>query len=189
MRIAHRFFPLAACAFVLAIPFVADARVAQSTSLETRFVAIGPAGLKIVGTTSDGAMTDDGTTLHVRVPLANLTTGIALRDRHMRETYLAIGTFPDASLDVARSALTLPKIGADEGPRVEADVPAIVHLHGQNKSVSVHYTAKREGDVVHVSGAMRVRMTDFGIEVPRYMGITVKPDVDVTVRFDARDHG
>jgi polyisoprenoid-binding protein YceI len=170
-------------AFALALPMVADARVAGSSGMESRFIAVGPAGLKIVGTTNDGSVTDDGTTLHVAVPLGNLTTGISLRDKHMREKYLQTASYPEASLDVPRSAITFPKSGAEAA----ADVPAVLHLHGQNKTVSVHYTVKRDGDALHVSGAVHVNMNDFGIEVPRYMGITVKPEVDVTVRFDAVD--
>ncbi len=34
---------------------------------------------------------------------------------------------------------------------------------------------------------MHLNMNDFGIEKPTYMGATVKPDVDVNVRFHFKD--
>jgi hypothetical protein len=30
-------------------------------------------------------------------------------------------------------------------------------------------------------------MKEFGIDVPSYLGVTVKPDVQVSVKFDATD--
>jgi hypothetical protein len=30
-------------------------------------------------------------------------------------------------------------------------------------------------------------MQDFGIEVPSYLGVSVRPDVDVSIRFEAND--
>jgi hypothetical protein len=32
-------------------------------------------------------------------------------------------------------------------------------------------------------GKFRINMNDFGITVPVYLGVTVKPDVDVTANF------
>ncbi len=178
-----RLVPLSAIALAfVVVPVVADAKLAAN-GVESSFTAVGPAGLKIVGTTRDGRVQDDGTTVKVTVPLSNLTTGISLRDKHMREKYLQVGTYPDAELEVARTALSVPKPGAESA----ADVPGVLRLHGQNKSVTVHYSAKRDGDTMHVNGTVHFNMNDFGIEVPKYLGITVKPDVDVQVRFDAAD--
>jgi len=183
MKLVQKIFAASVFSFVVASPFVADARVTAASSMESRFTAIGPAGLKIVGTTPDGAVADDGTTLRVRVPLANLTTGISLRDRHMREKYLQVGSYPEAQLEVGRARINFPQAGAE----ASGDVPATLTLHGQKKTVNVHYTVRRDGPTLRVNGAMHLNMNDFGIEVPKYMGITVKPEVDVNVKFDAAD--
>ena len=62
-----------------------------------------------------------------------------------------------------------------------------MQLHGKSKPITFHYTAKRDGNVFHVNGTIHVNIVDFGIEIPSYLGVSVKPDVDVTVRFDAND--
>ncbi len=142
------------------------------------FEASGPAGLKIDGRTPDLAVTEDGGNVVITVPLANLSTGIELRDRHMKEKYLEVPKFPSAVLIVARAALKLPPTG-----RVEGDVQGAVKLHGQSHPVSVHFDATAEGAGVAAHGKFRINMNDFGIVVPSYLGVTVKPDVDVSASF------
>lgn len=181
MKLRHASLILAAVVLAgVTTPLIAHAKLAGASGMESHFTAVGPAGMKIVGSTKDGRVEDDGTSMRVTVPLANLTTGISLRDKHMREKYLQVGTYPDAQLEVARAAIVVPKPGAES----TGEVPGVLHLHGQNKSVTVHYAAKRDGDTLHVNGALHVNMNDFGIAVPKYLGITVKPEIDIDVRFD-----
>jgi polyisoprenoid-binding protein YceI len=156
---------------VAALGALASPSVAHVT-----FAAAGPAGMKIEGTTTDLAVSDDGATLSVDVPLANVSTGIALRDHHMREKYLEV---PSATLQVARSALKLPAAGGG----VEVDVPATLRLHGQSHPVTVHYEARSDSAGFSARGRFRVNMNDYGITVPSYLGVTVKPDVDVVATF------
>jgi hypothetical protein len=49
--------------------------------------------------------------------------------------------------------------------------------------VTVHYSAKADGAAVAAQGRFRINMNEFGINVPSYLGVTVKPDVDVTASF------
>lgn len=167
---------LAACAL---LTDAALGALSSPSGAKVGFEASGPAGMKIEGTTADLTVTDDGTTLTLDVPLANLNTGIALRDRHMREKYLEIAKFPSATLQVARSALKVPAQGAG----VELDVPGTLQLHGQKRAVTVHYDAKGDGAGFAARGRFRVNMNDYGITVPTYLGVTVKPDVDVIAAF------
>lgn len=173
----------AAAASGLLTPWSADAKVARSGSPAVSFSASGPAGMKIVGTTSDLSVADDGGNLHVTVPLANLKTGIALRDQHMREKYLQVQKFPNAELTVPRGAIKFPAAGGE----ASADANGTMKIHGQSKPVTFHYTAKREGDKFAVSGSARLNVKDFGIEIPSYLGVTVNPDIVVSVKFDATD--
>jgi polyisoprenoid-binding protein YceI len=143
------------------------------------FQAAGPAGMKIEGTTNELKAAEAGDTLVIDVPLGNLSTGIALRDHHMKEKYLEVQKYPTATLTVARSALKVPA-GAD---RVDADVPGTLKLHGQSRPVTVHYDAKADGGTFAAHGKFHINMNDFGISVPSYLGVTVKPEVDVNASF------
>jgi polyisoprenoid-binding protein YceI len=149
--------------------------------IETRvtFRAMGPAGMAIEGTTSAVDVQEPGSDVVIDVPLSNLRTGIELRDRHMRDKYLEVARFPKASLRVPRNALTLP----DAGKTVEATVPGSLTLHGQTKPVTVNYRIHAEGAKLAVHGTIHFDMRAFGIAVPTYLGVTVKPDVDVVTDF------
>jgi polyisoprenoid-binding protein YceI len=159
----------------------ADAALGGSTDCHVNFSASGPAGMKIEGTTTDLTLADQGDNVLITVPLANLTTGIGLRDRHMKEKYLEIAKYPSATLSLARGALKLPS-GAD---KVEADAPSTVNIHGQARPVTVHYEVKRDGSSLITRGRFHINMNDFGIAVPSYLGVTVKPEVDVSANFRA----
>jgi polyisoprenoid-binding protein YceI len=148
------------------------------TNAKVTFVAIGPAGLQIQGSTPDLKASSTDANLSIVVPLANLSTGISLRDQHMRDKYLEVPKFPEATLTVAKAQLKSPA----SGQTVQVDVPGMLTLHGQTKPVSVHYEARNDGPV-SVNGRFHLVMTDFGITVPSYLGVTVKPDVDVTATF------
>jgi polyisoprenoid-binding protein YceI len=139
--------------------------------------------MKIVGNTPDVAASDDGQTVTITVTLTHLTTGIELRDKHMREKYLEVQTYPTAVLTVPRVALSFPAAGATQS----GDPQGSVALHGQTRPATFHYSATNDAGNYRVDGTVHINMRDFGITVPNYLGVTVKPDVDVDVHFAATD--
>lgn len=159
----------------------ADAALTGCTDCHVNFLASGPAGMKIEGTTSDLTLAENGDNLVLTVPLSNLTTGIGLRDRHMKEKYLEVAKYPTATLSVARGAIKMPA----GGDKVEADAPGTVNIHGQTRPVTVHYESKRDGSTFITKGKFWINITQFGINVPSYLGVTVKPDVEVDANFRA----
>jgi len=161
-----------------ALPTAAHALRARSPA-QVSFVALGPAGLRIEGKSSELQISDRPDALVVTVPLAPLQTGISLRDHHMQEKYLESQKYPNAQLAVSRSAIKFPA----QGQTTEGTVPATLALHGKSKTVPVHYRATRNGNAYDVKGDLKVDFRDFGIEIPNYLGATVKPPVDVNVAF------
>jgi polyisoprenoid-binding protein YceI len=172
----------AAIAALLTVSIVAHAKINKSGASTAGFRAKGPAGLGIEGTTSELALADDGTTVTVSVPLGNLTTGIGLRDRHMKG-YLEVDTYPSAELKVARSQLKFP--ASDSAS--ESDAKGTMKIHGVTREVSFHYAAKLAGGAWAIRGSTRINMNDFGIKTPSYLGVSVKPDIDVFANFQAAD--
>ena len=165
----------------VALAVAASGRAAISSPSDTRvsFHASGPAGLAIDGKTPDLLVAEQDGNLVITVPLANLSTGIDLRDRHMKEKYLEVPKYPNAVLTVARTALKVPS----SGEKLATDTPGTLQLHGQTRPVTVHYEAKGDGGSIATSGSVHINMTDYGIQVPSYLGVTVKPEVDVTASF------
>jgi polyisoprenoid-binding protein YceI len=162
----------------------AEARlVKHGSKANVIFTAKGPAGLTITGSTADLQITDDGKRVSISVPLRALTTGIVQRDQHMKDKYLQVSQFPAAELSIERGALKPPSSGA-----VSADVKALMKIHGKTKTITIHYAAKKTGDgAIQVVGTTTLDIRDYGIEIPKFMGVTVKPDVSVAVTFDAKD--
>jgi len=139
--------------------------------------------LTIEGKTEELHVTERGDKVVISVPLARLTTGISLRDKHMREKYLEVDKYPNAVLEVERSSLVFPADGAT----ATKTVPGKLTLHGRTGPAAFRYSAVRDGELYRVAGAMRVNMARHGIEQPSFMGITVSEEVSVRVRFEAKD--
>jgi polyisoprenoid-binding protein YceI len=174
-----RLWLYAACPIIVSISAVGHAALSAPSESKVSFQASGPAGLKIEGTTPDLTVADGSGNVVLSVALGNLTTGIGLRDKHMKEKYLEVDKYPSAVLTVSRAALKVPAGGAS----VETDVPGTLQLHGQTKPVTVHYDAKADGPGLLAHGKFHINMNEYGIQVPTYLGVTVKPDVDVTASF------
>lgn len=173
---------LTAALVLLATP--AFAKLAPKGDAQVDFFATGPGGLSIDGKTKDLAIADDGKKVVFTVPLKNLTTGIALRDQHMREKYLQVEKYPDATLEIARDDLKFPVAGK----RSDGEVKGTFTAHGVSKPVTVKYKAHREKDgTLGAEGKFKINTKDHGIDVPSYLGVTVRPDMDLQVKFSASD--
>jgi polyisoprenoid-binding protein YceI len=70
---------------------------------------------------------------------------------------------------------------------VSAEARGTMKIHGKTKTVPIRYSAKKNGAVIQVMGSLRLDIRDFGIEVPSFLGVTVKPEVDIAVTFSAKD--
>jgi polyisoprenoid-binding protein YceI len=146
------------------------------------FLATGPAGLKINGSTSEFKANEAGGTLTISVPLGNLKTGIGLRDKHLRG-YLDTAHHPKAKLKVERSKLTFP---GDNQTKTASAVGQLT-LRGVTRNFPFSYKVKRTGIDYHVQGLGSLDIRDYGIAVPCYLGVCVEPQVKLKVRFKLRD--
>ena len=166
------------------VPTGADAAYKARSDANVQFTAMGPGGTAIVGTTHDPSVGEDSNgVLTITVPLANLTTGMSLRDKHMREKYLEVPKYATAVLVIPRSKLTLPA----DGQSTSGDASGQMTIHGQTRPASFHYTTKGTGKACAVSATLALNMNDYGIATPGYLGVTVKPQVSLTVSFTADD--
>ncbi len=165
---------------ILSVSVAGHAAISGASDVHVGFAAAGPAGLTITGTTSDLTAAEDANgNVVITVPLGNLTTGIGLRDQHMRDKYLEVPKFPATTLTVAKAALKVPA----SGQSTSGDAQGTLTLHGQSHPVTFHYDTKGDGGGVTARGSFHINMNDFGITVPSYLGVTVKPGIDVTASF------
>jgi polyisoprenoid-binding protein YceI len=145
------------------------------------FLAVGkPSALKIHGKATGPEakleLSDTRLTGAAEFDMNSLTTGIDLRDRHMKEKYLQVKEHPKARLTLTDAPVD-PAFAATLSNSSERPFKAKLQLHGQEREVEGTYTAK-DG---LVQAKFQIKLTDYGIEIPSYLGITVAESVDVNV--------
>jgi hypothetical protein len=142
--------------------------VGWPSALKIHGKGLGPEGdLEVVGNKLHGALEFD---------LATLETGIDLRDKHMKEQYLQTSLFP-------RAVLTLEHVDVEaladrSAASVSLPFRGTLALHGDAK-------VTQAGSRVGTIATFTIVLGDFGIAVPKYLGITVAEKVQVKVSFSA----
>ena len=121
---------------------------------------------------------EEGGKLIFKASLANIKTGIGMRDNHTKK-YLGTEQWPDASLTVDKSAVKMP----EDGKKTAGNAPGQFRLHGVTRDVKVAYSVERHGAEYAVDGHFGVDINDHKIEKPCYLGVCVDPKVKVDAKF------
>ena len=117
------------------------------------------------------------------MPLRTLKTGIALRDRHLRENYLHTDRHPEALLLVPRAALRAPPPNG----QVRIEVQGKLQLHGKSARcgcVTSSSTRVRSSESRARSSSIYATSR---IPEPRYLGLKVSREIEVQATFAAAD--
>jgi polyisoprenoid-binding protein YceI len=141
---------------------------------EVVFDAVGPAGFKLQGKTDQLKLEESEDVVKITVTLGKLDTGIELRNRHMRDKYLEVAKFPEVQLAVKK---------ADLKEDASGDIKGTLKLHGVEKPVTVKYSTKSGPKTVKMQGNFKINFNEYGIALPNYLGITVKPDIELKASF------
>lgn len=150
------------------------------------FLAVGrPSMLKIHGTAAGPAanLADDGKQLTgtIDFDLDKLDTGIAMRTEHMKEKYLQTKQYPKATLtlsDVPVDAAFEKNLSSGG----EKSFKGKLALHGKEHEVAGSYTA----EAGLVKAKFPLTLSDYSIDVPKYLGVTVADTVDVNVELQLK---
>jgi polyisoprenoid-binding protein YceI len=147
------------------------------------FRAIGkPDLIQIVG--KGAAISCEGTLVNLRklnaefkFSLESLDTGIALRNRHMKEKYLEIQRYPEAHLTIQDLNLTLGS---------PIDFEGTLTLHGVKRVVQGKLNLTQTVEHLTGEGQFEIMLTEFGIDIPSFAGITVSEKVSLLVPLKVR---
>ena len=109
----------------------------------------------------------------LQVDLGGIETGIALRDRHMKENYLEVGRpgFDRAVLEQVQLE------------RMNGSTPftGLLTLHGRQRAIAGTATLQETRDGLRVEAEFPVRLAEFAIAEPTYLGVGVASEVRVRV--------
>lgn len=110
------------------------------------------------------------------VDLRTLETGISLRDKHMRSNYLEV----ERGAEFAHAKLKDIRVERLAG---KTTFRGMLTLHGQQKEVNGTAEINPKGDAYHLVATFPVRVSDFSIPEPTYLGVGVKDEIQVRVTF------
>jgi polyisoprenoid-binding protein YceI len=113
------------------------------------------------------------------VDLSTLDTGIELRNTHLREKYLELGRGAEFASAIL-SGVRLDKVGVSNF-RGQTPFRGTLLLHGARRPVAGLAEIRSEGNGVRVTASFPVRIDDYGITPPRYLGVGVKNEVQVKI--------
>ena len=147
-----------------------------------------PSALKIVGkgAAPSGALQikNGRASGIVSFDLTTLDTGISMRTRHMKEKYLETGKYPQAKLSIAR--IDLPKGTPVDHLHADAlPFNGTLSLHGIEKPVAGTAQIQADGSKVSIAAHFSLKVSDYGIKIPSFAGITMTDEVAVSVTDSA----
>lgn len=150
------------------------------------FLAIGnPSAIRIEGK-GDGpegemSVIDQGKTWalsgNLVLNLRSYDTGIALRDRHMKEKYLEVEKFETAVLKINQLEIDKAILLNDAENKVA--FMGTLDLHGVSKTVQGDLFIKKVNAKIQVHSNFQIKLSDFNINVPNFAGIRVADSVEI----------
>ncbi|WP_415061145.1 YceI family protein [Bdellovibrio sp.] len=159
----------------------------RASSGKMKFLAIGkPAMLRIGGEGSgpEGKIAIDNKKVsgELKVDLRSLNTGIDLRDEHMKNKYLEVGSYPTATLTL--NSFELAKAPAEiEGKLDGQKFTGTLAFHGISKPVEGVFDVEADGKNLNVKAKYSVKLSEFNIDIPAYAGLKVADKVDIETSF------
>lgn len=153
---------------------------------KVEFIALAsPGALKISGRQNESqalkgniSVDKDQITGVVFLKLDSLTTGISLRDRHMKENYLEVPKFPECQFTYTK--LSLPS--DFKGGQIPFE--GKLKLHGIERPVSGLVSVEKKESRLSLVHEFKIKTGDFGISTPKYMSVTMGEEVVVKVSLE-----
>jgi polyisoprenoid-binding protein YceI len=105
----------------------------------------------------------------VQIDLNSFDTGMDSRNEHMKEKYLEVG-----KADFKMAVFKLEKINGN-------DFSGKMKLHGVEKNIAGKTTTKFDDKSCVIEASFSLKLSEFAIEIPTYLGVTVAEDVEINV--------
>ena len=110
----------------------------------------------------------------LKVELQTLETGIGVRDRHMKENYLEVAKGPE----FATAIIDDIRVEKLEGKTV---FTGMLSLHGQKRKVTGAAELQEKDGKIRVQAQFPVKVSEFEIPAPTYLGVGVRDEIQVKV--------
>jgi polyisoprenoid-binding protein YceI len=117
------------------------------------------------------------------LPVKTLTTGMGLRDEHMRKYVFTTsdGQTPDVKFTSEKAACA-----AGNGGESTCQVSGQLAIRGTTRPFAIALKVKKAGDGYRAAGDGIVKLSSYGIERPSQLGVTTADDVKLHLEFTAK---
>jgi hypothetical protein len=140
----------------------------------------GSGQLKIVANTMTG---------EILVDLNDFDTDIDTRNEHMKEKYLETSKSGFNISKLVLSPVQLVKDFPEKVKKIEnQNIEGSLTLHGVEKKIPVQLVEMNMLSVQEATGVVtfKIKLSDFGIEVPSFAGVTIADEVSVRSSYTAK---
>jgi polyisoprenoid-binding protein YceI len=144
----------------------------------------------VTGTIAADVANPAAASVQIEVNLNTLDTGLALRNRHLRERYVETGKYPRATFKSV--SVSAPSTAITANQAAELSVSGDFTMHGVTKRVTasvrvivipesdITRNSRGPGDWIHATTTFKLKLSDFGINVPEgFVDDTLDAKLDV----------
>ena len=120
--------------------------------------------------------------IDVVLPIKTLTTGMGLRDEHMRKYIFttADGNVPDLKFSAQHASCPAPAQSRD----LACQVSGTLQIRGVSRPFTMGIKVKEDGSHdLHARGDAVVKLSDFGIGAPSELGVKTLDEVKIHLDF------
>ena len=154
------------------------------------FLAIGnPSALKIKGEKAklSGAVTlvENNINAKFKVDLSEFVTGIDMRDEHMKEKYLETEKNENRYSSFEIRNVKLPDSFWTKSEEFKGAFKGKLKLHNVENDIlcNITFSPYKKGEELISVSKFSIKISDFKIEIPSFVGITMAEVVDVEVKL------
>lgn len=114
------------------------------------------------------------------VPLEPITTGISLRDDHMKKKYLEIEKFPTAVLKITEIKFEKDFL-KENGTQKNIPFKGKLTIHGNESDVLGFADMESTDQLISIQAKTKTNITDYKMDILSYLGIKVADEVEIRV--------
>ena len=162
----------------------------DSKNSAVEFMAIGsPSAIKIKGEKAkvDGVVQIENSKLQaiLKVDLNSFETGMEMRDEHMKDNYLQTDRPENKIALLEIKNLNIPTEYWKNNKEINLEFAGDLTLHNVKKSIvgKILLSPYRNNSTINTISELKVKLSEYKIEIPSFAGITVAEDVKITVKL------
>lgn len=145
-----------------------------------------PGSLRINGTGGKGTgiieIADKSVSGEITVKLADMKTGIGLRDSHLKDKYLEVNEHPNAILKITEMLLPQDPF-ASTGTMKAVPFKGVLTVHGVENQVSGTADVESTDSSISVNAKTKTSIAAHNIEKPSYLGVKVTDDIEINANL------